>query len=328
MTTGRARLPLLLAAALIAALALHLTFGAVSMPLSQVWQGLSGGDDLSFEAAVVRELRLPRAIAAALAGAGLAAAGVLMQAVTRNPLAEPGLFGLLAGAALAVLLGRTIPALASPDWLAPLAALGSLAGAGLVWALVRAAGDGGGLLLPALAGSAVTAFLVALTTLISLMDARAFEDMRIWLSGSLAGLRLPVLAWIAPWALAGLALAALVGPRLTILTMGDEAATGLGLNPGRLRAMALASVVVMTAAAVAMAGPLGFVGLTVPHLLRLTGPMDQSRLLRLSMLAGAAYLVLADTLARVLIAPVEVSAGILTALIGAPVLVALVRMRA
>ncbi|NPD15530.1 iron ABC transporter permease [Xinfangfangia sp. D13-10-4-6] len=321
-------LPLLLVALLLAAMLLHLCAGAEPQPLSLVWSVLHGEAPDTFEAAIIRELRLPRALGAALAGAGLAAAGVLMQAVTRNPLAEPGLFGLLAGAALTVLLARLIPGLSSPGLVAPLAAAGSAFGAMLVFALVRAAGDGGGVLTPALAGAAVTAFLVALTTMISLMEARAFEDMRVWLSGSFAGLRLGVVAMVAPWALAGLGLALFTGPKLTILTMGDEAATGLGLNPRRIRALALIAVVVMTAAAVALAGPLGFVGLTVPHAVRLIGPMGQGRLLALSALAGAGYLVLADTLARTVIAPVEISAGILTALVGAPVLVLLVRMRA
>ncbi|MFE3838609.1 FecCD family ABC transporter permease [Pseudogemmobacter sonorensis] len=306
----------------------HLGAGGQTLSPAFVWSALTGGESDTFEAAIVRELRLPRAIGAALAGAGLAAAGVLMQAVTRNPLAEPGLFGLLAGASLAVLLGRGIPALAAPELLAPLAAAGSLVGALLVLALTRAAGQGGGMLTPALAGAAVTAFLVALTTLVSLLDLRAFEDMRIWLSGSFAGLRLPVVAMVAPWALLGMGAALAIGPKLTILTMGDEAATGLGLDPRRIRALALAAVVVMTAAAVAMAGPLGFVGLTVPHAVRLLGPMGQGRLVALSMLAGGFYLVLADTVARLLLFPVEISAGILTALIGAPVLVLLVRLRA
>ena len=321
-------LPLLLLAGLVLAALWHLSDGAEPMPLSLVWSTLSGTAPDTFEAAIIRELRLPRMIAAALAGAGLAAAGVLMQAVTRNPLAEPGLFGLLAGATLAVLLGRSLAGLTAPEFMAPLAGLGAGLGALLVFLLVRAAGEAGGMLTPALAGAAVTAFLVALTTLISLLDARLFEDMRIWMSGSFAGLRLPVVAGVAPWVLAGMALALVIAPKLTILTMGDEAAIGLGLNPRRIRALALVAVVAMTAAAVALAGPLGFVGLTVPHAMRLIGPMGQGRLLAVSMLAGAGYLVLADTLARVLIAPVEVSAGILTALIGGPVLVLLVRVRA
>lgn len=313
---------------LVAAMLWHLTDGVRAVTLGAVWEGLSHRHPDSFDAGVVRELRLPRLLGAALAGAGLAAAGVMMQAVTRNPLAEPGLFGLLAGASLAVLLGREFAALAGPGLLAPLAAGGATAGAALVWAVVLAAGRGGGMLTPALAGSAVTAFLAALTTLISLLDVQAFEGMRIWLSGSLAGLRMPVVAAVAPWAMAGLAIALLLGPRLTVLTMGDEMAVGLGMNPRRVRALAWGMVVVLTAAAVALAGPMGFVGLTVPHAVRLLGPMGQGRLMALAVPLGAACVILADTLARVLVPPVEFSAGILTALLGAPVLVLLVRMRA
>ncbi|WP_375257021.1 FecCD family ABC transporter permease [Citreimonas sp.] len=312
---------------LLVALAWHLGAGAHAVPVRSVIPTLLAGGD-SYEAAVIAEIRLPRALGAMLAGAALAAAGALMQGATRNPLAEPGLFGLLAGAALAVVAGQGVFGLGAPTLLPLLAAAGALGGALMVWALTAAAGGGAGMLTPVLAGAAVTAFLAALTMLLNLLDQRGFEDLRIWLSGSLAGLRMPVVALVAPWALAGLVAALIAAPKLTVLSLGDEAAHALGVPVARIRALALAAVVVLTASAVALAGPLAFVGLTVPHAARLLIGTDYARLLPASVVLGAIYLLAADTLGRTVIAPAEVSTGILTALVGAPVFVLLLRARA
>jgi len=319
-------LPLLLGLALLFALAWHLAAGAHSVPLQNVVKALISGAPDSYDAVVVTQIRLPRAVGAMFAGASLAAAGALMQGATRNPLADPGLFGLLAGAALAVVLGQGIFGLTSPVAVPILAAAGALAGAVMVWTLT-AASNAGGTLTPVLAGAAVTAFLGAVTLLMNLLDERNFDALRIWLSGSLAGLRLPVLMATAPVAAAGLVAALLIGPRLTALGMGDETAKSLGFNLRRLRAATLVAVVVLTACAVALAGPLGFVGLTVPHVARLIAGVDYGRIVPLSMMLGAIYLLAMDTAARVAVAPAEMSVGILTALIGAPVFVLLVRSR-
>ncbi|SDY64114.1 FecCD family ABC transporter permease [Citreimonas salinaria] len=312
---------------LLGALAWHLGAGAHSVPMRSVLQTLLAGGE-SYEAAVIAEIRLPRALGAMLAGAALSAAGALMQGATRNPLAEPGLFGLLAGAALAVVAGQSLLGLDAPVLLPVLAALGALGGALMVWGLTAAAGGGAGMLTPVLAGAAVTAFLAALTMLLNLLDERGFEDLRIWLSGSLAGLRMPVVAIVAPWTLAGLAAALVVAPKLTVLSLGDEAAHALGVPVARIRALALAAVVLLTASAMALAGPLAFVGLTVPHAARLIFGTGYARLLPASVLLGAIFLLAADALGRTVIAPAEVSSGILTALVGAPVFVLLLRARA
>ncbi|MEI4262641.1 FecCD family ABC transporter permease [Roseovarius sp. D0-M9] len=326
MRAAHRSLPLLLGLALLSALAWHLAAGAHSVPLQNVVKALISGAPESYDAVVVTQIRLPRAVGAMLAGASLAAAGALMQGATRNPLADPGLFGLLAGAALAVVLGQGTFGMTSPVAVPILAAAGALAGAVMVWTLT-AASNAGGTLTPVLAGAAVTAFLGAVKLLMNLMDERNFDALRIWLSGSLAGLRLPVLMVTAPVAAAGLVAALLIGPRLTALGMGDETAKSLGFNLRRLRAATLVAVVVLTACAVALAGPLGFVGLTVPHVARLIAGVDYGRIVPLSMMLGAICLLAMDTAARVAVAPAEMSVGILTALIGAPVFVLLVRSR-
>ncbi|SFG10991.1 iron complex transport system permease protein [Palleronia marisminoris] len=319
-------LPAILIALPLAAALWHLSAGAQSIPWETVLHALAMPGE-SFETVVIREIRLPRTLGAAIAGAGLGVAGALMQGVTRNPLAEPGLFGLLAGAALAVVAGQSVPGLGGVAALPFLAALGAVAGAAMVWALTTLARSGSELT-PVLAGAAVTAFLVALTTLLNLLDERGFEELRIWLSGSLAGLRMTVILTVLPWVLCGFGAALFIGPRLTALAMGDEAATGLGLSVARLRAAAIAAVVALTAVGVAVAGPLAFVGLTVPHAARLLVGTDYARVVPVSMGLGAAYLLGVDTLARIVLSPSEISTGILTAILGAPVFIALVRLRA
>ena len=323
----RALLPVtVLSVLLIGALAWHLGAGAHAVPPRAVISALLSGGE-SYDAAVIAGIRLPRALGAMLAGASLSAAGALMQGATRNPLAEPGLFGLLAGAALAVVAAQGVFGLGAPSLVPLLAAFGALVGALMVWGLTTAAGGGAGMLTPVLAGAAVSAFLAALTTLLNLVDERNFEDLRVWLSGSLAGLRMPVVGMVAPWALAGLAAALLLAPKLTVLSLGDESAQALGVPVARIRVLTLAAVVVLTASAVALAGPLAFVGLTVPHAARLTFGSDYTRLLPASIALGAIYLLAADTVGRTLIAPAEISTGILTALVGAPVFVALLKVR-
>lgn len=326
MMAPRILWPTLWGLALVLALALHLAAGAHQVSPGNVWEALMSTTGDSYDAVVVRQIRLPRALGAIVAGANLAAAGALMQGATRNPLADPGLFGLLAGASLAVVVGYGAFGSSGPFALPLMAAIGALAGAATVWGLSMAANTGG-MLTPILAGAAVTAFLGALTLLLNLLDERNFDALRIWLSGSLAGLRLPVLAVAAALSAPALVMALLIAPKLTALGMGDEAAKGLGLGLARLRTATLLAVVVLTACAVALAGPLGFVGLTVPHVARLFVGVDYARVMPLSLALGAIYLLSTDTLARVALAPTEVSAGILTALIGAPVFVLLVRWR-
>lgn len=307
--------------------ALHVSVGAKPVPLATLWQAVVAFDPRDFDHVILRELRLPRAILAAVVGATLAVAGALMQGVTRNPLAEPGLLGLTAGAAAAVVLVVGVFRLAPPAAIPLVAAAGALGAALVVWLVAARAPGGATPLTLVLAGAAVTAFLGALTAAANLVAEESFETLRVWLSGSLAGRDLSLLASAGPFALLGLGIGLGLAPQVTALAMGDDTAVGLGVRVERLRALVLVAVIALTASAVALAGPLGFVGLVIPHAVRLLVGADYRRIVPFSAVAGAGYLLVVDIAARVALRPVEVSTGIVTALLGAPFFVWLVRAR-
>ncbi|RVV96772.1 iron ABC transporter permease [Mesobaculum littorinae] len=314
-------------ALLVLAFLWHISVGAKTIPLPVVARAILAYDPEIFDHLVVIDLRVPRAVSAVLVGAALSVAGALMQGVTRNPLAEPGLLGLLIGASFAVVLVVGVLDLAAPGLIPLVAAAGALAAAAVVWGIALAAPGGPAPLTLVLSGAAVSAFLGALVTIASLLDEETFDQLRVWMTGSLAGPDRAVTLWALPWLLGGLVVALGLARQMTALAMGDEVAAGLGLNVGRLKALALAAVVALTAASVAMAGPLGFVGLVVPHGVRLFAGQDYRLVLPWSAIAGAAYLLVVDVAARLVLAPVEISTGLVTALLGAPIFVWLVKRR-
>lgn len=305
----------------------HIAVGAKAIPLLTVAQSFWAFDQTEFDHVVIRNLRLPRAIFAISVGASLSVAGALMQGVTRNPLAEPGLLGLLAGASFAVVAAIGFFGLAAPGWIPAVAALGALGGAVMVWTIAARVPGGATPLSLILSGAAVTAFLGALITLMQLMDEQTFESLRVWLTGTLAGRQMDVFLWCLPWFAAGLLISFAVARQVTALAMGEETAIGLGVDIARLKIIVLICVVVLTAASVAVAGPLGFVGLVIPHVARLLVGSDYRLVVPYSAGIGAAYLLLVDIAARLVLAPVEVSTGIVTALLGAPFFIWLVRTR-
>lgn len=305
----------------------HVSVGAKTIPLPVVADALLTYDASVFDHVVIVDLRLPRAVFAVLVGAALAVSGALMQGVTRNPLAEPGILGLLIGASFAVVMAVGVFDLVSAAAIPLVAALGALGAAAAVWGIALAAPGGATPLTLVLAGAAITAFLGALVTMASLLDEQTFDELRVWLTGSLAGRRWDVALWAAPWLAAGFVVAFGVARQVTALAMGDDTAVGLGLRVGRLKALVLFAVVALTAAAVAIGGPMGFVGLVVPHAVRLFVGQDYRLVVPWSAIAGAAYLLVVDIAARMALAPVEISTGLVTALLGAPVFVWLVRAR-
>ncbi|MEM1303053.1 MAG: iron ABC transporter permease, partial [Pseudomonadota bacterium] len=237
----------------------HISVGAKSIPLATVWQALVSPQDGVFDHVVVRDLRMPRAIFALFVGAALAVAGALMQGVTRNPLAEPAILGLMAGATFAVIIGIGWFQLAGTAYVPLFAALGGLGGAVLVWTIAGAAPGGATPLTLILSGAAVSGFLYAIEQAAILLNEDAFRNFRVWLSGSLAGRDWDTFLWALPWFVAGLAAAFLIARQITALAMGEETAAGLGVDTVRIKALALTAVVALTAAAVSVAGPLGFV---------------------------------------------------------------------
>jgi len=320
-TAGAAGVMLVIIALIFAA---HIAVGAKSLSIGTVIEALVAPDAESFDHMIVRDLRLPRALVALIVGAALSVAGALMQGVTRNPLADPGILGLMAGASFAVVMFTNLFGLASLAWIPWIAALGALVAAVLVYGIALWAPGGATPATLTLAGAAITAFLGAWISLVHLLNEEAFDALRVWLTGSLSGAGLDTLAVTAP----GLAVAILVSMGLarqvTVLSMGEEVATGLGVSTGVLKLQLLFAVVVLTASCVALAGPLGFVGLVVPHVVRLFVGSDYRLIVPFSALGGGAYLIAVDIVARMALRPQEISTGLVTALLGAPLFIFIV----
>ncbi|KZN15373.1 iron ABC transporter permease [Marinomonas sp. TW1] len=306
----------------------HLALGATSLPMAAVYDALFHFDSSNFNHLIVKSIRLPRALVAVLVGASLSVAGALMQGVTRNPLAEPGILGLMAGASFAVVCAMTIFPSVATEFLPWIAALGALVTAIGVWFIAQSVPGGATPLALTLTGAAITAFLGTLISVMYLLSQDTFEQLRVWLTGSLAGRRLDDVTIALPAILAMLAFAMSLSRNVTVLAMGDSMAKGIGANTAWLKGQVLMCVVILTACSVSLAGPLGFVGLVVPHTVRLFVGADYRWVVPYSALFGAIYLLGVDAIARVLIRPEEISTGIITALVGGPLFIYLVRKRA
>jgi len=313
------------AAALLLVFLLSVWVGSKQIPFTAVWSVL-WHDDGSSDAAIIHELRIPRAFLAVLVGAALGLAGALMQGVTRNPLADPGLLGVNVGAAAAVALAIAYAGVTSVIgyvWFAFL-------GAAVVSVLVYLIGSAGRAATPerlVLAGAAVSAALGAVTYAVLLLDPEAFNQFRYWVVGSLAGRREDTLVRVAPFIAAGIVLALLLARPLNALALGDDAGRALGAHAGRTRVLGAVAVTLLCGAATAAAGPIGFVGLAVPHVARMIVGPDQRWVLPYSMVLAPVLLLGADVVGRVVIAPAELQAGVVTAFVGAPVFIALCRRR-
>ena len=301
-----------------------LALGSKPLAPAQVWHALVAPDG-GEASTIVRDLRMPRTVLGLAVGAALAVAGVLLQALTRNPLAEPRILGISAGASLGVVIaiaGFGVSTLSGYVWFGIIGAL--LAGL-LVFGVASRTRDGASPVTLALVGAALDASLGAVTIGLLTVDARTFEEYRFWVVGGLAGRDVAVAAQVAPFLLAGLLLAAMVTRGLDALALGDDVARGLGNRVGLIRIGGGAAAVLLTGAGVAAAGPIAFVGLAVPHLARALVGADQRWTLAVSVLLGPALLLGADIIGRLIAPPGEVPAGIVTALLGAPLLALLVR---
>jgi iron complex transport system permease protein len=318
--TVAAAVTLLLLVAVLASLAI----GSRSLPALDVLRALVE-DDGSETAIIVRDLRLPRTLVALVVGAALGLAGAQLQSLTRNPLAEPGLLGVSAGAALGVVATSTVLGVGGAAGQTAAAVIGAGIAAVLVFAL--AGGPRRGPLPLLLAGVALTALIGSLTTVLVLLDAETLDEYRFWAVGSVAGRDLGLLAGVLPVLAVGLLLAVMTVRTLDLLSLGDDLAAGLGGRVALGRVAVLLSSTLLTAGAVAVAGPLVFVGLVVPHAARALVGVAHARILPTSALLGACLLLLADVIGRVISQPGEIQVGIVTAVIGAPVLVALVQRR-
>ncbi|MFG1689049.1 FecCD family ABC transporter permease [Nonomuraea sp. NPDC049269] len=319
---------LAIAIAVLAAIALaSLVLGSRHLPMGTAYDALLRYDPTDEAQAVIHSLRVPRTIIGLLAGLALGLAGAVMQGVSRNPLADPGILGVNAGAALAVLtavhfLGVTT--LLGYVWFA-------FAGAGvavvIVYLISSLGRDGATPVKLALAGTAVTALLASFTTLVQLLDVRTMDAYRAWSVGSLAGRGADVAAEVWPFVAVGAVLALAGGRVLNTLALGDDVARSLGQNVTRARIVCGVAIMILAGAATAAAGPIVFVGLTVPHIARaIVGP-DYRWVLPYSAVLAPILLLVADIVGRLAVAPAELQVGIVTALLGAPVFIALVRRK-
>lgn len=318
--------PLLLTLLIAVIASLHL--GVHIYGSGTVWSALAGGGDGSSEI-IIRTLRLPRTLNAVLTGAALALSGLLMQAVTRNPLAEPGLLGVNAGAAFAVACGLVMFGVVSIAGIGLLAIVGALAAAALVFGLAGALGPAAGPTGILLVGVTVTAMLTSFTQLILLLDETAFETLLFWLSGGFADRPLGLL-WIGGGALVVAVIgAAFLASSVDALRLDDQSASGIGVHVTRTRFTALTLAALLSAGAVAMSGPVAFLGLIAPHIARrLTATRPGFFALTvLSMLTGAIIAVFADILARLIVAPGEAPIGAVLAFVGVPFLIHLLRAK-
>ncbi len=310
--------------ALVAAVFASLAIGTRTNAPSEVFAMLGG--DREDTAGLIWDLRVPRTLVGLMVGVALGAAGALAQQVTRNPLADPGLIGVASGAAFAVASAVALFGLTGP-YTAVWFAFAGAAAAGAVAYGVGGRGRGGATPAKlALAGVAVSALLDAATGALVLSDPEALSRYRAWAVGSLTG-RDADDAWqFLPFVVAGLVLAFVISPRLNALALGDDTATALGARAGTTRALGALAVVLLTGSAVAAAGPIVFAGLAVPHIVgAFTGP-DARQLIPASAIGGAVLLLSADVVGRVVARPTEVEVGVVTAFLGGPFLIALVKI--
>ncbi len=303
--------------------AASLAFGARDVSITEIVAALGGGTEGVGEAAVT--LRMPRTVLAMLVGAALALSGCAMQAITRNPLADPGILGVSSGAALAVVVGIAFFGLSNPYSYIGVATVGAAAASAFVYA-VGSMGRGGATPLKlALAGAASAAAFSSLVSAILLPRVDILETFRFWQIGGVGGASWDRILVVAPFLGLGALICLLSARGMNSLALGDDMAAGLGVQVGRTRLLAAGGAVILAGAATAIAGPIGFVGLVVPHLCRLLVGTDHRWLLPFSAIAGAALLTLADVIGRIITRPEEIDVGIVTAFIGAPVFIWIVR---
>ncbi|MBD2110284.1 MULTISPECIES: FecCD family ABC transporter permease [Cyanophyceae] len=309
---------------LLVCLLCSILLGAADISPATVWQAIFQFDG-STEHLIIRTVRLPRAILAVVVGAALAVAGAITQGLTRNPLAAPDILGIDMGAALAVVLA--IFFLGSGGSYVGFAFAGAAIAAITVYWMGSLGRSGLTPLKLVIAGAAIWYLLSSLTYGILILSQRTLDEIRFWLAGSLAGQdmasMLPVLPYIALGLVASLAL----GRQLTLMSLGEEVAQGLGLQTAWVKAGAAIAVVLLAGSSVALAGPISFVGLVVPHVVRFAVGVDYRWILPYSMLFGGILLSVADLAARLIIRPQELPVGIMTALVGAPFFICLAKSK-
>jgi iron complex transport system permease protein len=323
--SGRFALVLVGAVALaVFAIVLSLGVGARPIPPAIVIDAVTAYDPADNDHVVVVTQRIPRTVIGLLAGLALALAGTVMQGLTRNPFADPGLLGVNAGASTAVLVAITVFGVTRPEGFVWFAFAGAAVAALVVAAVGSRGPDGANPAKLALTGAAVTAGLTAVTLLILTTQAAALDVYRFWSVGSLTGRDIEAVTVVLLPLTVGVLVALTTARGLNLIALGEDTATGLGHSVARTRGLGIGATVLLAGGATAIAGPIVFLGLVVPHALRALIGGSYGRLMAAGIPLGAALLLIADVIGRVIAPPGEVQAGVVIAFVGAPVLIALV----
>lgn len=313
--------------ALLVAVLLSLAVGARSIPPSEVFDVLLHGGH-SDNAEVIRNMRVPRTLIGLMVGAALAIAGTVLQGITRNPIADPGILGISQGASVGVVLAIAYAGVHSLTGYVWFGFAGAAIASVAVYAIASSGRGGATPVKLALGGAAINALLVSVVSAVLTTKASALDEFRFWQVGSIAGREAEVAQQIWPFLLVGILLVLSVARGLDALALGEDVAKGLGQNVAAVRVVGGIGATVLTGAGVAAAGPIAFIGLAVPHIARAVVGSDHRWVLPMAALIGPVMLLVSDVIGRVLFPPSEVPAGVMTALIGVPFLVALVRRKA
>ncbi|MCQ2010732.1 MAG: iron ABC transporter permease [Sporolactobacillus sp.] len=302
---------------LVLTMGLSISFGATNIDLKTVWDAVFHYDPHLVSHKVIWDLRMPRVLGSAIIGACFAVSGALMQGVTRNPLADSGILGINAGAAFVLALCYAFfPALPF-FYLIICSFIGAGIGAGIVYGMSSLSRDGMSPVRLVLAGAAVSALLTALSQGLAIYF-QIGQDLAFWYAGGMSGIRWPELMMITPWVVCALIASLILSPSITILSLGDSVASGLGMHTGIIKAASVVIVLILAGSAVSVVGAIGFVGLIVPHLTRYLVGTDYRRVLPCTAILGSLLLILADLGARSINPPYETPIGVLIALIGIP----------
>lgn len=311
----RALVAIAAAAVLVVVVGVSLAVGARGIDLGTVWDSVFSYDPTNPDHLIVRDLRMSRTVIGLLAGAALAVAGALMQALTRNPFADPGLLGINAGASLAVVISLTL-GIGGFAAQVPIAFIGAGFAAVVVYAIGARGAAAGAPVRLALAGVALATLLTSVTYAVLLVDDATLEQYRLWVAGSLTGRAAEDVTALVPMVIVAIVAAMLVSRQLEAVALGEDSARALGINVGATRIVVIVIVTLLAATATAAAGPIIFVGLAVPHLARALIGASLPWLLIVSALGGAALVLVCDVIGRVVAPPSEIGVGITTAFIG------------
>lgn len=279
----------------------------------------------SNEHIVIETVRLPRALIAAAVGSSLAISGVLMQTLTKNPLASPGIFGINAGAGFAVVLAVTLFSVTNLQAFALISFSGAAVAAIAVYTIGSAGREGLTPMKLTLAGAAMSAMFASFTQGFLVINEAAFEQVLFWLAGSVEGRKMEILLNVFPYLLLGWIGSFIIASKMNVLSMGEDVAKGLGVNTGFLKIIVAIIVILLAGGSVAIAGPIGFIGIVIPHLTRYIVGIDHRWLIPFSGLLGGILLLVADIFARYIIMPQEVPVGVMTAIIGTPFFIYIAR---